>query len=137
MKGGKAMVYMLLPILLLSMALRGEVHTFDVYYLPLEAEFYVPPTEEYIEKNGLHLKMTSEFLTLLFSEIRQENAERAQSDDYKILRIKIVDNATKQSVFITAERQILSEGKKYRIQQKLINDALNEILSAVKQHEKK
>ena len=131
------MVNLILPVLLLSLVSISEGHTFDIFYLPLDAEFYVPPTEEYIVKNGLHLKMTSEALQLLFGEITQKNAERAQTDDYKRLRIKIVDCATRKSVFITAERQVVGEGKKYHIQQKLINDVLNEILSKVKQYEKK
>jgi len=103
-----------------------------IYYLPLEAKFYVPPTPEFIRKHGLTFESSSDAVVRLVTNLNENDGEGASEDDYKRLRIIILNRATGQIVYITSEKVVLSTGKKYSIDSQMLDDALDAIMRSVK-----
>lgn len=100
---------------------------FEIFCLPIEAEFYIPPTKEYIIQHGVKIEITSSILTTLFKKSHDKKGTKGTSDGLKSLRILITNKNDGKSIFITSERQILRGNKKYNLDKRIITNVLKEI----------
>lgn len=132
-------MYRIISLLLLVgiVACFASKDKYKVYYLPLDAEFYIPPTEEYIEKNGLQFEIASANLNHLFVNVTGKNKGELNENDSKGLRIKIIEMRSARNILITAEKKVLSNGVRYNIDKTIINKALSDITEQVKRYEGK
>ena len=128
----KKVIVLIYVVLFYSMAIACESGRFNIFYLPLEADFYIPPTREYIIQHGINFEMDSCELTSLFKEIFEQEGAEPQSEDYKGLRILIVNKKDGRELFITSDKKILFEGKKYNIGVRIVDNVLSEIVNLIK-----
>jgi hypothetical protein len=112
----------------LAMAKECEPDSFNIFYIPIDVEFYVPPTREDIMRLGDNFEMDSCVLSDLFIKISNQDGVEPQSEDYKSLRILIIRKSDGREVFITVEKRVLSEDKIYNIDVKIIDNVINEIV---------
>lgn len=112
-------------------AMSCESNTFDIYYLPIEAEFYVPPTREYIIRYGTHLETDSCTMDIIFKEVSKQKGLDLQEGDFKRLRVMIVDKKDNRELFITAEKKVILRDKNYIVDIKVVDDAINVIVALV------
>jgi len=129
----KILFFLLCLFPTIIMACKSDI--FIVYYLPIEANFYVPPTREYIMKHGFKFEINSSVIERLFKNLSSDNEVEVKNEDYNNLRILIIRKKDDIELFITADKQVLSKDKKYNINRIIIEDALNEIVNFVKKTE--
>ncbi len=110
-----------------STARALESGSYNIYYLPLEAEFYIPPTREYIMQHGINIEMKSCLLDEIFKKISDQEGVVSQSEDLKRLRIMIVDKCNGTELFVTSEKKVLTGDKSYNIGIEIISEVLKEI----------
>jgi hypothetical protein len=115
-----------------AMSCKGD--TFKIYYVPVEAQFYVPLTPEDIEKNGDQLMIKSCAISKLFDALKKNNFDIADNDDFTGLRIKIINMSDGKELYITTEKNIITENRRYKIDKKTIDAALNAIVDSLKHH---
>lgn len=104
---------------------------YTVYYLPLEAEFYVPPTREHIMKNGTRIEMNSSTINKLFKSLSLLEGSVPQKGDYARLRILIVNNSIGDKLLITADKRIISNNMIYEIDIQVVETVLKEIINLI------
>lgn len=109
-----------------------DMTNFTVYYIPLDVNLYVPPTPEYLEKAGVKIVVRSCDLARLFEEIKNNTGETDTMQEYKMIRIKIVKDDDQKVIYITQNKTILSEWKKFTVEKKIIEAALSEIINATR-----
>jgi glyoxylate utilization-related uncharacterized protein len=112
-----------------SFAIACESNCFIVYYMPIEANFYTPPTRDYIIKHGKKFEIESYKIKKLFDEISKQDGLKPQLEDYQSFRILIIKKDDMKEVFITSDKRILFKDLRYDIDIKVIDDILEEILS--------
>ena len=113
-----------------AMSCKGD--KFKIYYIPIDAQFYIPLTPEDIEKNGEQLIISSCEISKLFDVIKKDNFDVPDKDDLSGLRIKIINMSDGKELYITTEKNIITENKKYRIDKKIIDAALKVIVDFLK-----
>lgn len=118
-------------VLYSSIAMSCESNIFNIYYLPLEAEFYVPPTREYMLQHGINIKINSCAITSIFKTISEQKGVEPQSEDYKRLRILILGKKDDSEIFITSDKTVISRDKKYMVDVKVVDEALKEIVDLI------
>jgi hypothetical protein len=114
------------PEALLAMP-RNDNTSFDVQYIPLDAEFYVPPTRADIWKSGVRIASDSAALTGLFAAIANQKGLLPRPMDWKALRVLIVRKSDGREVFITSGRRILSGSRAFEIDQGITDLVIDEI----------
>lgn len=130
----KNIIAFIFLILVSPMAIVCEENRFSIFYLPIEAEFYIPPTREYIMKHGINFDMDSCLLKDFFSHIFAQEGVKSQINDQKGLRIMIINKTDRREIFITSDKKILSvdKNKKYNIEIEIVNNVLKEIRGLIK-----
>jgi hypothetical protein len=108
-----------------AMSCNGD--KFKIYYIPIDAQFYVPLTPEDIEKNGKQLIISSCEISKLFDVIKKDNFDVPDKDDLSGLRIRIVNMSDGKELYITTEKNLIMENKKYKIDKETIDAALKVI----------
>ena len=102
---------------------------FNVYYLPLEMNLYVPPSREDIMKNGIKFEIDSFLIKELFEMIYNMKGVKLLQKDYTGLRIMIVNKKNNDEIFITVDKVLLSisKKKKYIIKTQFTDKILKEL----------
>jgi hypothetical protein len=104
-----------------------------VYYLPLEVEFYAPPTLEYIKKYGEVIDGRKlESVCKLISYISTKDGIKELHGEDKRLRILIVDNNTNKNIFLTSSKKIVVDGMLFKVDEEVFDLALMEIVNTLK-----
>jgi intergrase/recombinase len=105
-----------------------ESSEFEIYYFPLDLDFYIPPSREDIMKSNSHIHSTSCSLFRLFELVYNQTGVIPLTEDYGRLRVMIVNKKNNEEIFITADKIILSiqQNKKYSISIEFINNILKE-----------
>jgi len=111
------------------MSCKGD--KFKIYYIPIDAQFYVPLTPEDIENNGIQLIVSSCEISKLFDEAKKDSSYIPNKDDLSGLRIKIINLSDGKELYITTERNIIAENKKYKIDKETIDAALKVIVDFI------
>lgn len=124
-------IILIIGVLYSSATMACNSYKYNIYYLPLEAEFYMPPTREYIIKYGTKIEMESCTITNIFKKIKTGGIE-PQNEDYKGLRILIINPKEESELFITLDKKILSRGKVYVLDVNIIDKVLKEIADFIK-----
>ena len=125
---------MLVVFLLTTWAMPCNGDSFKIYYIPIEAQFYIPLTPEDIEKNGEQLIIKSCEISKLFDAIKKDKFDVADNDDFTGLRIKIINMTDGKELYITTEKNLVTGNRKYKIDKKTIDVALNVIIDSLKHH---
>lgn len=110
-----------------------KVDSFTIYYVPLEIQFYVPPTPEYIEKHGTKIQIKSNMLTDLYNKINENSKFIVSNEDMKSLRVKIQRDKDGKIIYITSDKHILSNGKRLTVDKLIVDSVLKEIKENIKQ----
>ena len=121
----------MLVVLSFHIAMACETNTFNIYYLPIDADFYIPTTREYIKQHGINFEMDSCELTSLFKTVTDQSGVEPQIEDYKVLRILIISKSDNSEIFITSDKQVISNDKKYNVDVKIVDNVLNEIVGFI------
>ena len=100
-----------------------------IYYIPIDAEFYIPPTRDYIIKYGAKIEITSRKIDDLFKMLSVEKGANLNDEDSKNWRILITKRNSKKEVIITSDKQCIFSNKKYHIKENIIEDIVDEIVS--------
>ena len=116
---------MLIAMLLILFGFTKE--TYAVYCLSLEASFFSPPDKEYIMKYGKKVETTSTIITTIFSSLDSRQSSIATTEDLGRLRILIVRKSDNHEFYITSDGKIIAFNKKYDVEEKIIDDMLNQI----------
>jgi hypothetical protein len=111
---------------MLAMPRNGN-ESFDVHYIPLDAEFYVPPTRADLRTYGVRMPSDSAALTSLFAAIAKQKGLMPRAMDWKALRILIVRKSDGKEVFITSDKRILSDGRAFDIDRVIIDVIIDEM----------
>ena len=114
-----------------TIAMTGKPESYNIFYLPLEAEFYVPPTREYIMQHGTKFEMTSPALTSLFTIISNKDGVEPKSEYLKSLRVLVRKNDGEE-LLITSDKRILSGSKKHDVEEKVVDGILKEMANVIK-----
>lgn len=105
--------------------------SYTVYYLPLEVQFYVPPTDEYIEKYGTKLaNLKSVKIDALFDQLSGVDKSK-DVDEYKMKRVKIINNMDGKVLYLTSNKKVLFENYIYKVDKKLVDAVIKVIVNAV------
>jgi hypothetical protein len=107
-----------------------ESSTFEIFYIPIEVDFYMPFTREYIMKYGTKFQIDSCLLYDLFNnKIYRQDGISSSAEDYGRLRIMIIDNIKHIEIFITQDKKVLSLVKKikYNVDINVVDDILKEL----------
>ena len=122
-------IQMLVIVILLNCCMAGDFRKYTVYYVPLEIDFFVPPSRENIMKGGARFEIQSSVLDAMYEAINeQKNEEILTFDDCSLIRVLIINNAGKE-VFITQDKIIVSiqDNKKYIFNSSKIDEILRVI----------
>jgi len=121
-----------------TFAIACDSGKFIVYYLPLNADFYVPPSREDIVRDGTAININSCLLNTLFAEIKQRNGDNITQNDLSGLRVLIINLKTKEELFITTDKNIISikNKEKYDVNLFLVDDLMKEIVEAVERNKR-
>lgn len=107
----------------------AECNRFKIYYIPLDAQLYVPPTPEYIEKHGAVCNVSSCELTNIFDGLDVSKGHRVSENDLDNLRIRIINEHNKEELYITSDKTVLYKNKSYQLKAETIDLALQVIIS--------
>lgn len=121
-------------MMLSSFAIACESNCFIIYYMPIEANFYTPPTRDYIIKHGKKIELESYKIKKLFDEISKQNGLNPLPEDYQSLRIMIMKKDDGKEIFITTDKRVLFKKRRYNIDMKDVEDALKEIHNFLKKN---
>jgi hypothetical protein len=111
-----------------------ESSKFEIFYIPIEREYYVPPSREDIMKYGTHFEIKSCLLNDLFKNLYNQNGMVSNADDLAMIRIMIVNKYDNTEIFIATDKILISLTKniKYNIHTEIINNVLKELIDFVK-----
>jgi hypothetical protein len=121
----------LFPVIAMSLESKG----YDIYYLSLESDFYMPPTRDYIIKYGAPFKTYSTTIADLFADVSKQKGIHAQETDYEKLRILIIDKHGDRELYITVDKTALFQNKKYYFEPQYMNKLLTLIVEGAKRKE--
>lgn len=103
-----------------------------VYYLPLEIEFYLPPTLEYIKEYGDPIERSKlGSVCDLINHISTLKGEKELHGEEKRLRILIIDHNTNKNIYLTSNKKIVMDEKLFEVSDEIFGPALMEILSVL------
>ena len=121
-------IQMLMIVILLNCCIAGDFRKYIVYYVPLEVDYYVPPSREDIMKTGVRFEIQSPVLDEMYDVINAQNGKILTPDDCALIRIMIISNTGKE-IFIAQDKIIVSiqDNKKYI----LGNSKVDEILRVI------
>ncbi len=129
----KIVVLIFIMLYFSTMAMACEKNRYNIYYIDLEDEFFIPLTREDIIQNGTNFEIDSCNLTILFEKVI-EKKERGKSTDLKDLRILVVRKKDSRELFITAVKKIVYKNKEYKLDSVIVNDVLLEIDNYIKEN---
>jgi hypothetical protein len=127
------MKYIMVPIsiaLIVSLVTScAQNKIFTVYYIPLEVDFFVPPSRQDIINKGVNFEIESNAIYNLFKEVKKQKGSEPRCEDYSGLRVMIVNNRDDSELFITVDKVILSlsQKKRYNISETVIDEIVEEI----------
>jgi len=103
----------------------NEIYT--IYYVPLSVNTYIPINR----RDLLHVKpfiMQSYKINKLFNALKSNNSKKIEDNQVFNLRILIKDSCKKE-IILTQQKEVVSilNKKLYIINQKLVNDVIDEI----------
>ena len=115
-------------VILLSSCMAGDFRKYVVHYVPLDVDYYAPPSREDIIKWGVRFEIYSPVLDEMYEVVNAQNGEILSSDDRALIRILIINNDNRE-IFITQDKTIISfqNNKKYTLNSRQINDILTVI----------
>ncbi len=116
----------------MSFVMAGKPDSFNIYYIPLEVEFYVPPDRNYIMQNGVSFELDNGEVGGLFKEIVSQKNTAPQVKEHKNLRVLIVNKTDDSEMFITSKKNIVYMNKKYDVRPEIIDGILSEIIEAAR-----
>lgn len=105
----------------------GDPCTFEVHYVPLEMEFYVPPTPEHIVENGDEYVVYSEAICRIYMGIMDKPSEVPVGDSFKRIRIRIHSINSSKVFYLTADKEVVDEDFLYTVDEELFSEAMKEI----------
>jgi len=110
----------------------AQCEQFKVYYVPLEANFFGPPTPEVIERIGTEIQLSSCKLEELYDICEKSQLGMHRDNEFMMIRIKIIRVKDGKTLYISQNKQILSDnGRLYNIDTKLVERALEDITSHI------
>lgn len=103
------------------------------YYIPLEVEFYAPPTAEHIKLKGIPIiKKRLEAVCNLINNLKNSKQGKVAESSDKNLRVMIIDHLFDEAIFLTADRKVIKNNEVFQIERKIFDAALEEIIAATK-----
>ena len=118
----------ILFVSLSSIVFASEYNVYVIYYLPIDADYYIPPTRDYIIKYGTKIEITSRMIDDLFKMLSVETGVNLNDGDSKNWRILITKRNSKKEIIITSDKQCIYSNKKYHIKENIIEDIIDEIV---------
>ncbi|MFH1653533.1 MAG: hypothetical protein ABIE74_05715 [Pseudomonadota bacterium] len=125
-------IVLLLVLLYSSISMACEIKTYKVFYTPLEMQFFVPPSREYLIEHSFAFDLASSKLTCLFDMLSKQKGSKAKDNDYTGFRIIIQDKKNKKELIITTDKVIFSGNKVYKINVKIVDEILDELNNEMK-----
>lgn len=101
-----------------------ETGSFEIFYLPLNADFFVPPDPEYIKRYGVYHCVDWPNVGTLFDIVERANGTMIPNDDLSGLRIVIVRKSDAHVLYVTSDKSILTDTLKFQSE----NDVLESLL---------
>lgn len=127
---------LLVVFLLKTWAMSCKEGSFKIFYIPIDAQFYVPLMPEDIEKNGDQLIIKSCEISKLFDVIKKDIFDVPNKDDFSGLRIKIINMSNGKELYITTGKNIITENRKYMPDKETIDSALEVIVDFLNLHKR-
>jgi hypothetical protein len=118
-------------ILLPSSVLASCNKTYEIHYLPLSAEFFIPPSRKLILKAGKHFTVTSCEAEGIFKVLNKTEIDKAQKYDMKRLRVLVIEPNKHKEFFITAEKEIIYKGRQITVDTELVKKVIEQIKEKV------
>lgn len=114
-------------IFLASTVWAGDLCAFEVYYTPLEMEFYVPPTPEHLEKYGDEYIVYDGAICAIYKTIIDTPLNVPVG--YAFLRIRVKIRSINYGIvfYLTADNEVVDENYLYDVDERLFKAALKQI----------
>ncbi len=111
-----------------------ESKKYNVYYFPLDIDFYVPPSRETIMADSISFEINSCLINDLFGEMYDKKGFELLPEHYNRLRVMIVNKQNNDEIFFTADKVVLSLANKqrYHVDMRLIDAVIEEIVDFAK-----
>lgn len=112
--------------------MANSVPSFTVFYIPLNIDYVVPPTPQYLEDHGLKIQnLSSVELIKLFEDVDRNSGVPDNTYEHKMIRIKIINNQSKKEIYITQNKIILVQDETIQMGWKLFNIDKNVVNAAL------
>lgn len=130
-------IFFLFITLVSSSCMSNSNCNVTVYYLPLEVEFYMPPTLEYIKEYGDLIERSKlSSVCDLINHIANLKGEKGLQGEDKKLRILIIDHNTSKNIYLTSSKKIILDEKLFEVSEAIFGPALMEIVNIVHKRKK-
>ena len=114
-------------IFLASTVWAGDLCAFEVYYTPLEMEFYVPPTPEHLEKYGDEYIVYDGAICEIYKTIIDTPSNVPVGYSFLRIRVKIRSINSGIVFYLTADNEVVDENYLYDVDEHLFKAALKQI----------
>lgn len=96
----------------------------QVWFIPLDVNFYTPTTPENVQERGVHFVIDSPDVEAMLEAAKTKSGKMRDSSRKKITRIKISDQQANKDYFITQDRWIFFAQKESKISKSVLSRAL-------------
>ena len=107
--------------------LADDLCAFEVHYIPLEMECYVPPTPEYLEERGEKSIVQGGALCEIYMDIIGDLPRRPVGFSFTRIRVKIRSIESSKVFYLTADKEVVDEDYLYEVNEQLFEEALKQI----------
>ena len=117
-----AMVY-----ILASTVWADDLCAFEIYYTPLEMEFYVPPTPEDLEEGRDKYVVYNGAICEIYTAIIDKPSNVPVGYSFLRIRVKIRSINSGKVFYFTADKEVVDEDYLYGVDEQLFSEALKQI----------
>ena len=121
-------IQVLMFVIIVISCIAEDFQKYIVYYVPLDVNYYAPPSREDIMKWGVRFEIHDPVLDGMYEAINVQNGEMLTSKDCALIRILIINNVGRE-IFITQDKTAISihDNKKYMLGAHKIDEILHVI----------
>ena len=120
----------LLAILVNSGCMAQTSCNVSTFYIPIDVEFFQPPTIEYIKNyGGKNNNKQLNSVCELMEVVDKMQSKLKVTDENKSQRILIINEVSKDTYTITTEKQIIKSDYIYIVENNVLETAINEIIN--------